>query len=226
VQAPQGTFPVRQIKIVEMVPQKTFGVNYCFQIGNDNEVMYLAAESLEKMDNWIEKFKNATKDSGNKMMVMYHTGVYNLHRRRAWSCCGEEQEKSEGCSPVGSLESCLITDSESPSELVGRDDQLQRERSNSEGSHPQPRPLMNHRSTKVMAPWDLPMKKKPPYKQDLPQSPKSPLKLSSSPSFRKLHLSDMIIPSSRIKLVETLGEVLGGLEWCTKLTCWRKEHHL
>jgi len=40
------------------------------------------------------------------MMVMYHTGVYNLHRRRAWSCCGEEQEKSEGCSPVGSLESC------------------------------------------------------------------------------------------------------------------------
>ena len=65
---------------------------------------------------------------------------------------------------------------------------------------------MSHGSTKVMAPWDLPMKKKPPYKQDLPQSPKSPLELSSSPSFRKLHLSDMIIPSSRIKLVETLGE--------------------
>ena len=32
VQVPRGTFPIRQIKIVEMVPQKTFGVNFCFQV--------------------------------------------------------------------------------------------------------------------------------------------------------------------------------------------------
>ena len=50
----------------------------------------------------------ATKDNGNKMMATYHTGAYNLHQRKAWSCCGAEQEKSDGCSPVESSEGCEL----------------------------------------------------------------------------------------------------------------------
>jgi len=181
--APRGTFPVRQIKIVEMVPRMTFGKDFCFQVGDDDEVLYLAAESLDEMDKWMKEFKRAAKDSGNNMLTKYHSGVYQRrawHRRKEWSCCGGEKAKCEGCSQVERCQS--------------EDILAQKKRSNSGGFRPQPL-LMDH------LPND--------FLQISPSLPDLPL----SPACRQLQLSDMIIPSSRIKLVETLGE-------CNHVALW------
>ena len=63
-----------------------------------------------------------------------------------------------------------------------------------EGFHPQPHPLVDHRINLQT------------NKQDLPQPPKAPLDRPLSMSHKQLQLSDMIVPSSKIRLMETLGE--------------------
>jgi len=63
---------------------------------------------------------------------------------------------------------------------------------------------MDHPITKNAKVPGLPIRQK---SQSLPELP-------SLPAHRQLQLSDMIIPSSRIELVETLGEGNYVASWC------------
>jgi hypothetical protein len=45
------------IKIIEVVDKSVFGKDYCFQVGDKQEVMYLVSSSLDDRTDWMKAFE-------------------------------------------------------------------------------------------------------------------------------------------------------------------------
>lgn len=94
----RGTFPINNVRIVETVEESVFRKKFCFKVGDEEEVLYLACKSSEERSYWMEAFMKAAKMRGNEMLSTHHNGVY-LRKISQWSCC-KKSKFEEGCSPT------------------------------------------------------------------------------------------------------------------------------
>ena len=52
---------------------------------------------------------SAARDNKSSMLSHYHKGVFGLHLKGRWGCCGSQQRAAPGCSPVPTREGKLTT---------------------------------------------------------------------------------------------------------------------
>ncbi|CAI8007772.1 Ras GTPase-activating protein 3 [Geodia barretti] len=92
---PKGKIPIDKIKIIEVVDKSVFRKDYCFQVGDKQEVMYLVCSSLDDRTDWMKALEQACKNK--EMLPTYHDGVYSRQKMQ-WSCC-RESKFADGCTP-------------------------------------------------------------------------------------------------------------------------------
>jgi hypothetical protein len=51
---PKGKIPIDKIKIIEVVDKSVFRKDYCFQVGDKQELMYLVCSSLDDRTDWMK----------------------------------------------------------------------------------------------------------------------------------------------------------------------------
>jgi hypothetical protein len=93
------------------MPDTVFKQHYCFQVGDEEEVLYFASSTDDDRKDWIRVLKQAAKANGNKMLPSHHTNVY-LNMMNKWMCC-QKEKRASGCAPSRGLDhrECIALES-------------------------------------------------------------------------------------------------------------------
>lgn len=110
----KGKVELRTVKLIEYIKEDALDKKFAFQIGYNENLLYIIAISPEQRDDWINTLRKMCTDNPG-LVDKYHPGIWSGGR---WVCCAACSKSASGCCVTSSCEGTYISQNNTKTDLA------------------------------------------------------------------------------------------------------------